>query len=71
MEDIRIKNLPCYPDDLPDIEVDGVTVNDLFKTDFPCENCEHWVSDYEVREGPYKIGDSMKCDKDVWSEDVC
>ncbi len=64
--DIKITELPCYPDDLPDLEANEIDQ----KGDYGCEGCEHFVVQGGVYEGVHKIGDTYMCDKGVWNDEI-
>ena len=66
MKQEDIEKLPCYPDELPDIEVNVIDVNG----DYGCEGCEHFIESYAVKEGPHTIGYAMECDKGVWKDNI-
>lgn len=66
MKKADIEKLPCYPDALPDIEVNVIDVSG----DYGCEGCEHFVVAYDAREGPNLIGHAMECDKGVWRDNI-
>lgn len=62
----NVVNLPCYPDELPDLEANDIVTEGM---DI-CSGCEHMVESYAVKEGCHTIGYAMKCDKGVWKDDI-